>query len=108
MVALRFEATPDVEKRKVAEDSPAGTTTEIGTDASLLEDFRFTANPAVGAIPSRVTAPTDMSPPTTDFGDSEREVSAASFTVSVAVRDVAPPCAVILAVSLLATPTVDT
>jgi hypothetical protein len=101
-----LSATPYVENRKLVEDAPAGTVTVNGTTASLLEDVKFTVEPVLCAIPSRVTVPIETSPPTTAVGEIVIELSFAVLTVRLAVRDFPPAVAVSLTVWLLVTPAV--
>jgi hypothetical protein len=70
---------------KVADDLPAATVTEDGTEAAaVLLLCRATAAPPVGAGPVSVTVPVEFAPPTTDVGFNDRAESVAGLTVIVA------------------------
>jgi hypothetical protein len=52
----------------VAEELPAGTVTDAGTEASGLLEDSVTTNPPAGATPRKLTVPVDGFPPATDAG----------------------------------------
>lgn len=88
MVTTVFRFTPPVVMLKVTVVFPAATVTAEATGAlpELLLD-KFTTKPPVGAGAVSVTVPTEVLPPRTVVGLSERVESAAAgwgFTVKVA------------------------
>jgi hypothetical protein len=85
IVALATAETAVVPTVKVAELTPAGTVTLVGTVALALLDVRLTAMPPVGAGPFRLTVPVDDVPPMTEAGERETPVSAGGVMVKVAV-----------------------
>lgn len=62
MTEVVFAETDWVPTRKLVEVLPPGMVTDAGTEALLLEDFKDTAKPPVGAAPLKLTEPTATSP----------------------------------------------
>lgn len=90
-------ATGDVDIPKLAEVAPEGTVTLVGGTALESLDVRLTTVPLVGAGPVSVTVPVEGVPPTTDAGDTDRLAGTGGTTVNIAVNDVLPTFAVIVA-----------
>ncbi len=99
MVAVWLKGTTLVVTVNVAFVAPDGIITVGGTVAALFELFRSTTAPAAGAGPLRVTEPVTAvgDPPTTTLGDTETLCSAMGWIFSVAVCEVLPNVAVIVA-----------
>jgi hypothetical protein len=89
-------ATPLDETTNVVELEPAGTTTELGTDASLLPELKVTAIPLLGAGPFSVTVPTAEVPPAMLVGAIETPVRVGGTTVKAPVAVVVSRVAEIL------------
>lgn len=83
----------------VAVVAPAATVTEAGRVAADDVELRAMLAPPVGAGPLKVTVPDEESPPITLVGLRARLWSTAGLIVSVAVLEVLPWVAVIVAVT---------
>ena len=68
IVAWFVEATAAVATRKVVNEYPDGTVTELGTVAIAVFEERATVVPEAGAMPSKLTVPIETLPPETDSG----------------------------------------
>ena len=108
MVALWDDVTVVVVMVKVAFVFPAVTVTDVGSDAAEELSLRVIDMPAEGASPVNVTVPCALTPPTTAVGFKVNELKAGGAIVIVAVLDVLPLVAVIVAVVELETAVVAT
>ena len=91
-IATLVEAvTAVVDILNLAEVAPAGTVTDLGTDALLLPLARLIPIPPDGAAEPKVTMPVEDLPPTTVDGLRVSDFRTGGLTVSVAVL-VAEPC----------------
>lgn len=97
IVALTFAETADVLIVNVAVADPAATVTVAGTEADALLDVKFTTVPPFGALPVSVTVPVEGLPPGTDVGERVMLLTPAGLIVRVAVTEVLPSEAVIVA-----------
>ena len=98
IVAVVCADTAVVATVKVAVVAPAATVTELGTVALDVLDESVTTVPPVPAGPLKVTVPVEEWVPVTDVGFKVNEVSVAGLMVRVAVFEVLPCVAVIVAV----------
>jgi len=87
---------------------PAATVTVAGTVAEVELEVSPTEKPPVGAGPFRVTFPVELSPPATLVGVTLTALTTGALIVKVAVFELAPRVAVIVAVAFVATPVVVT
>ena len=95
MLTATVEATTEVVILKFALELPAGIVTLAGTDAAaLFDEPSAMVAPPCGAVPLRVTVPTDVSPPVTVDGLTEMPDNTAELIVSVALALEAPSVAV--------------
>jgi hypothetical protein len=98
IVAVVDVVTGDVVTVNVAVVDPANTVTLAGTTTLELLDERVTTDPPVGAGPSKLTVPVDVSPPITVDGSSETPANATvGVIVRVVLTDVVPDLAVMVA-----------
>ena len=97
MVELVFAETAVVVTENVAVLEPAATETEVGSVALVLLDLRFTTVPPVGATLLRVTVPVEDTPPATDVGLRVTELSVGAVMARLAVAELDPSVAVIVA-----------
>lgn len=103
-VAVVVEPTPRVLTTKVAVEFPAPTVTVCGTIAEALFELSVTIAPLAGAGATSVTVPVADLPPITEVGDTVRpDTRLGGFIVSVAVWELLPEVAVIVAVETAAT-----
>ena len=107
IVAEVLAVTAVVGILKLAVDAPAGTTTEVGTDALVSDDVSPTVTPPTPATPFNVTVPTDAVPPTTAAGATVNPVSTAGLIVKVPFAELEPREPVIVALTEALTPVVD-
>ena len=98
MIAETEALTAVVLTLNEAELAPADTVTVAGVVALVLPEERLTIAPPDGAGPLRVTVPVEELPPTSEVGFKVKPVNVAGVTVSVAVTDVLPNSAVMVAV----------
>lgn len=94
---LVFAVTAMVVTVNVAVLAPAATVTEAGTLALVMLDLSATTSPPVGATPFRVTVPVEGVPPTTEIGDRETLLRVGAVMARLAVAEVDPRVAVIVA-----------
>jgi len=88
----------------VADVAPAATDTLAGTVAAeVLDDFRLTTSPPVGAASAIFTVAVVVAPPTSDDEAREREVGCGAVNVSAAVAEVPAVVAVKVTAVLAAT-----
>jgi hypothetical protein len=80
---------------KVADDFPAGTSTDAGTAADVRSLDSATSNPPTGAGSRSVIVPVTLPPAVTGFGVSEIAEGTTARTVSMSCADVAFTCAAI-------------
>lgn len=97
ITAVVSVVTADVVIVKDAEVAPAGTTTVVGGTALELLDDRFTVVPPEGAGPFSVTVPTEGVPPNTELGVNVTLVGTGGLTVRLAVTEIPPKVAVMVA-----------
>ena len=90
IVAVTDAKTAEVVIANVAVVAPAVTVTDVGGVALPELDVKLMTNPALGAMPFRVTVPVADVPPITEAGVIDKPVSAGGLMVSVA-DCVAPP-----------------
>ena len=83
IVAVVTAETALVDMANVAVAEPLGTVTAAGIVALELFEFSVTIVPPVGAFPLNVTVPVDPILPSTVFGDTDKEVTPRTVTVSV-------------------------
>ena len=93
---------------KVALFAPAATDIEVGTVAIELLELSVTTAPPEGATPFKVTVPVDDAPPETDAGLSVTEANVDTVIVRLAVAELEPRLAEIVAEVTAVTPVVDT
>lgn len=98
MVATIEASTGIVVMTKVAVFDPAGTVTEPGTGAEVLELERETVIPPLGALTLRFTVPVTGYPPRVETGLTETDATPGGSIVSGACADAPPLDALILAV----------
>ena len=103
IVAVVVAVTVVVLIVNVAEVAPAATVTLAGKVALDELDERATTTPPVGAGPLRVTVPVEDDPPATEVGDKLSDVTAAGFTVSVALTETPVSVPVIFAATVAVT-----
>jgi hypothetical protein len=112
IIAVCVDTTGVVDTGKVPEVWPAGITIDVGTVAFGLVLERFTSAPPAGAVAARNTVPVEGLPDFTGLGESVRFARATSLGSAVfSVRFVLTlllEVAVIVAVSGVPTPVVDT
>jgi hypothetical protein len=106
--AVVFVVTDLVAMLKVAEVSPAGTTTLPDTIAALALLASLILSPPVGAAEAIFTVPIEVPPPLTVVGLIEKAVKTGASTVSVVEAELAPTEALTVALVVDATGTVDT
>ena len=80
-----FAATAVVVTLNVAVVAPAATVTLAGTVADALLDASVTTKPPAGAAADKVTVPVLDTPPATDVGFKETELSDAAVIARLAV-----------------------
>jgi len=102
IVADWVDPTAKVETVNVAEVEPCATVTVPGTVAFELFDEREIVEPPDGAGPLNVTVPVVFEPPITEFGVTLTDANPEFEIVSVAVADLVPDVAVMMAVPLFA------
>jgi hypothetical protein len=87
----------------VPEVAPAATVAVEGTEAVALLDERLITNPPVGAGPLSVRVPVELDPPTTVVGEIENAFNAGGLTTRVALTEIPPSDAEIVADSAVDT-----
>lgn len=96
-VELVFAETAAVVTVNVAVLEPAATVTEAGNVALVLLDLRLTTVPPVGATLLKVTVPVEDTPPATEVGLRVAELSVGAVIARLAVAELDPSVAVIVA-----------
>jgi hypothetical protein len=97
IVADVDEATAVVLIVNVVDVAPAATVTLDGRVALVLLDARPMTMPPVGAAEPKVTVPVEDVPPTTEVGDTDTPVKTVGVIVRLAVAELLPTDAVIVA-----------
>ena len=98
-VAGVLAETATVATVNVADIAPPGTVTLPGGEAAGLLDDRLTINPPPGAGPLKTMVPVELDPPITDVGAKIRLSGDAGTIERVAVTEVIPCFAVMVAVT---------
>lgn len=108
MCAVSAADTAVVLITNVADEAFAGTVTVAGTTADRVSLCNLTTTPAGPALPSNLTVPVALVPPTTDAGVIEDGARTAGFTVNKVWTIVAPTLAFKVTTVVELTPLVTT